>query len=149
MVQIFKTWWAEASFSFLGQDHYTLGARPGCWWPMDWSCSGWWGWWKYSRFSRMSNKQPGQFVCGSYFQWCTSNVVQRWKWSAMAPRLVWPHLWSTVLHSLRNIAFCQWICYRQIIFWLELIKLEHFRSKIRHNFRKQSGSKINLIKKWY
>ena len=62
--------------------------------------------------------------------------------------LVWTQLWSFADVSQQGVEFNKKISKIKIIFWFDFHRCSHGPSKIGHHFRKQSGSKIEVFKKW-
>ena len=61
--------------------------------------------------------------------------------------LVWPQRWSLVDVSQQGVDFSK-ISKMKIFFWFDFHRCLHRPSKIGHHYRKQSGTKIEVFKKW-
>jgi hypothetical protein len=72
---------------------------------------------------------------------CKNINKMRIKNKSYGKKIVWPHFWNTVLHP----------CVAQLTkcFCEKNIRLKFSLKKIRPNFRKQTISKIEVIKKNY
>ena len=62
--------------------------------------------------------------------------------------VVWPQWWSFADVSQQGVDSSKKISKIKIIFWFDFHRCSHGQSKIGHHFRKQSGSKIEVFKKW-
>ena len=62
--------------------------------------------------------------------------------------LVWPQWWSWVDVSQQEVDFNKKSSKIKKIFWFDFHWCSHGPSNIGHHFRKQSGSKIEVFKKW-
>ena len=69
-------------------------------------------------------------------------------WGSFHKPLVWPQWWSFGEVSQQRLDFSKKIIKMQIFFWFDFHRCSHGLSKIGHHFRKKSGSKIEVFKKW-
>ena len=61
---------------------------------------------------------------------------------------MWTQWWSFADVSQQRVDFSKKISKIKIIYWFHFHRCSHGASKIGHHFRKQSGSKIEVFKRW-